>query len=103
MTEAQYQRKLTKKIQERFPGAIVLKNDPRMRQGIPDILVLIDDHWAMLEIKLSGVANIQPNQEHYVRRFHEMSFASFINPETEDEVLDDLQRSFGLAGSACLP
>lgn len=101
MTETQYQRKLTKRIQEEFPGAVVLKNDPRMRQGIPDILVLFGDHWAMLEIKLDGKVNIQPNQEHYVRRFHEMSFASFINPETEDEVLDDLQRSFGLARSAC--
>jgi hypothetical protein len=99
MTEAQYQRKLTKTIQDLFPGAVVLKNDPRMRQGVPDILVLYRDHWAMLEIKLSGVANIQPNQEHYIRRFHEMSFASFINPETEEEVLDDLQHAFGLAGA----
>ena len=100
MNELQYQRKLMKKIQLLFPGATVLKNDPSFMQGIPDILILYKDRWAMLEVKIDGNANIRPNQEYYVKLFGEMSFASFISPETEEDVLHDLQQSLGLIGKA---
>jgi len=68
-------------------------------QGIPDILILFQDKWAMLEIKISGNASVRPNQRHYVERLGEMSFASFINPENEEEVLNDLQFAFGFVGA----
>lgn len=78
-----------------FPGCFITKNDASINQGIPDILILFEDRWGMLEIKMSGKAPTQPNQKHYVHMFNEMSFASFINPETEDEVLDELRRALG--------
>jgi hypothetical protein len=93
MSESQYQYKLIKKIEKLLPGCLILKNDPKHRQGVPDILILLHNKWAMLEVKLSGDANIQPNQEYYVELLNDMSFASFINPQNEEAVLSDLQHA----------
>jgi hypothetical protein len=89
-----FQSKLIKEIKELFPKAIVLKNDPNYIQGIPDLLILQDDKWAMLECKKSKDAKHRPNQEHYVDTLDAMSYARFIYPENKKEVLDELQQTF---------
>lgn len=94
--ETMYRRELISKLNRLLPGCVILKNDPSEMQGIPDILILFKNMWAMLEIKLSEVASKQPNQEYYIEQFGQMSYASFINPQNEDEVLDDLQLAFGV-------
>lgn len=100
MRESQYQAKLIKRIRKLLPGCVVLLNDPRGVQGVPDILILFNNKWAMLEVKLSDEANVQPNQKYYIDLFDEMSFASFINPYNEEAVLRDLQQSFEFVGEA---
>ncbi len=96
LNEAGYQAKLIKKLKQRFPGCRVVKNNPAHTQGIPDLLILIENQWAMLEIKVSETSPRQPNQEHYVQQFDNMGFASFISPESEDRVLDELAVALGL-------
>jgi hypothetical protein len=93
--EAAYQNRLVKKLQRMFPDCFILKNDPSENQGVPDLLVLSGPYWAMLEVKLSPVANVQPNQRYYIDMFDQMSFAAFIYPEVEEQVLYDLQSAFG--------
>lgn len=94
MRENDYQAKLIKKIEKRLPGCIVMKNDPNYIQGIPDLTVLHNGRWATLEVKRSKDESHQPNQDFYVERMNGMSFSSFIYPENEKEVLDELERSF---------
>ena len=94
MVESKFQASLIKKIKDRFDGCIVLKNDPEYLQGIPDLLILYKNKWAALECKKTGRASKRPNQEYYVNKMDEMSFASFISPENEEEVLNDLQQAF---------
>ena len=67
--------------------------DPDYQQGILDLLVLYNDKWASLEVKRSADADVQPNQEYYVHELNEMSFAAFIYPENEEEVLNALQQA----------
>lgn len=92
--ESVYQRRLIRRLETMFPGCFILKNDPHENQGVPDILILFGNKWGMLEVKRSDKDRIQPNQQHYVDLFDKMSFASFICPEFEVEVLNDLQHAF---------
>ncbi len=94
MTEGEYQTKLIKKIERRFPGCVVMKNDAAYKQGMLDLTVLYQDMWAMLEVKRSRTATLHVNQEFFVQQLDEMSFAAVIYPENEMEVLDALQNAF---------
>lgn len=97
--ENRYQASLIKRIKERFPGCIVIKAPSNYIQGIPDLLILYRDHWAALECK-RGLKEVETaryheaNQDYYVQLMNDMSFASFISPEIESEVLDAVQQSF---------
>lgn len=95
MLERDFQKNLIKEIKKRFPGSIVLKNDPDYIQGIPDLTILYKDKWASLECKRSEKASIRPNQKYYVSKMDEMSFSRIIFPENKEEVLNDLQQTFG--------
>ena len=94
MREIPYRRTLIKKLEELFPGCVVLVNDPKHKQGIPDLTVLYGARWAMLEVKKDKAAPKRPNQPFWVSKLNGMSFAAFVFPQNEEEVLDALQRSF---------
>lgn len=94
MLEKDFQSKLIDKIKTRFPGCEILKNDSSYRQGIPDLLVLYGRRWAILECKRRAKSVRQPNQEFYVDKFNEMSYSSFITPENQEDVLDEMERAF---------
>jgi hypothetical protein len=94
LRESIFQAHLIKELYRRFPGCIVLKNDPEYIQGIPDLTILWHDKWAALELKTHAGAKRQPNQDHYIGYMNDMSFAAFIYPENEEEVLRALQLAF---------
>lgn len=94
MLERDYQRLLIQELENRFAGCLILKQDSGYRQGIPDLLVLWHDKWAALEVKASWDSPEQPNQRYYVELMDNMSFAAFIYPENQEEVLNALQHAF---------
>ena len=102
MTENQYQAKVIKKLKEMFPGCEILKTDASYRQGLPDLLLLWYDYWATLEVKSSALAQVQPNQDHYIQKLNDMSFAAYIYPENEEEVLSALQQAFKPPRRTCI-
>ena len=102
MRENQFQAKLIKELETRFPGCVVMKNDPNYIQGIPDLMVLYKDKWAALECKRNASAHRQPNQEFYISKMNGMSFAAFVYPENREEILDELQQAFESCGPACV-
>ena len=95
MKENRFQAELVREIKERFPGSVVLKNDPDYLQGVPDILVLNGNKWAALECKKDASAPKRPNQEYYVKKMDEMSFSRFIFPENKEEVMERMKEYFG--------
>jgi hypothetical protein len=102
MLEREFQSRLIKEIKQRFPGSMVLKNDPTYIQGIPDLLVLYKDHRAALECKMCKTASTRPNQQYYVNKMNEMSYAAIVYPENKEEILDGIQKSFESGRDALL-
>ena len=94
MLENRFKTKLVNELKEMFPGCIITHMDPNEIQGIPDLLILYKDKWAVLEGKKNASASIRPNQEYYVNLMNGMSFASFIYPENKNEVLNELHSYF---------
>ena len=91
--ENKFQADLIKDIKTRFEGCVVLKNDPNYKQGIPDLTILHNDRWAALECKDEANASHQPNQDYYISKMNGMSYARFVSPENEEEVLSELQQA----------
>ena len=48
MAERDFQSDLIVELKEKFPDCIVMKNDSKYIQGIPDLLILWGKHWAAL-------------------------------------------------------
>ena len=94
MLENKFKTKLANEIKDMLPGCMVLHLDPNEIQGIPDLLILYKNKWAVLEGKKSAKAPHRPNQDYYVDLMDDMSFAAFIYPENKDEVLDELYLYF---------
>lgn len=95
MRENRFQAKVIKRIKREFPNSIVLKNDPNYIQGIPDLLILHQDRWAALEVKKDMFAHHQPNQDYYVDKMNQMSYAAFICPSNEEVIFSELQSALG--------
>lgn len=91
--ERDFQGILKSRLEDMFPGCYVLKNDPTFYQGIPDLIIIHNDKWAMLEVKKDKNASFRPNQEYYLNDLNRMSFAASICPENMEEVLSELQQS----------
>lgn len=94
MKESKFQHDLIKEIKSKLDGCVIMKLDSGYIQGIPDLLILYKDKWAILECKRNAGAKHQPNQDYYVDKLNKMSFSRFIFPENKKEVLDELYRSF---------
>lgn len=91
MLENRFKTRLCAELKEMFRGCIVAHLNPNEIQGIPDLLILYGKRWAVLEGKKSANEPHQPNQDYYVERMNNMSFAAFIYPENKQEVLYELQ------------
>lgn len=91
--ENKFQGELIKELKNRFEGCMVLKNDSKYIQGIPDLTILYKDKWAALECKKKKDASHRPNQDYYISEMDKMSFARFISPENKEDVLNEMERA----------
>jgi hypothetical protein len=92
--ESEFQSELIKDLRKMFQGCIILKNDPNYLQGFPDLIILYEDRWAVLEVKESSRSRHRPNQDYYIDLTYSMSYGSFIYPQNKEQVLHELQQAF---------
>ena len=97
--EGRYKTELKKRMEARFSGAIILKNDEQLCPGIFDLVILWGPWYAAVEVKRSATARYRPNQEYYLDEVRRMGGLAFtLYPENEEEVLDEIQQSFEACG-----
>jgi hypothetical protein len=101
--ESKFEAALIDDLQRRYPGAIILKNDPNLLQGFPDRLILFRDRWAAFEVKASEMSSVRPNQAYYVEALKRMSYASFVYPENLEDFLYELQQALRSRRSTRVP
>lgn len=92
--ENKFKAELKKELKDLFPGCVLVDMNPNEQQGVSDLLILYRFTWAMLECKREADSSHRPNQDYFVEKFNEMSFAAFIYPENREEVLHDLESTF---------
>ena len=92
--ERVFQKELMDEIRERYPGCVIIKNDPNYIQGFPDWTILYKDKWAVIEAKRSASSKHQPNQDFYIKKLNDMSYAVFAYPENKEVILRELQSAF---------
>lgn len=93
--ESNFQRGLIKELKEKFPNCMIYKLDPTYIQGSPDLLILEKDKWAALEVKVRKSASHRPNQDYYINKLNNMSYAAFVYPENKEDIIHDLEQAFG--------
>ena len=89
--ERVFQARLIKRIHKELPEAIVLKTDPNYIQGFPDLVILNGKNWAALEVKKEEHAPHRPNQDYYIQKLNRMSYARFIHPLNEEEIMHGIR------------
>lgn len=92
--EADFQAHVVKRLEEEFPGCVIMVNDGNYRQGFPDITMLDVYFHANFECKLTADAPHQPNQDWWIERLNKLCFARFIFPENEEDVFHELHQAF---------
>lgn len=99
MNENLYQRKVKERLRKIFPDCIILKNNANDIQGIPDLTLLYNGRWAWIEVKRSGKEFNRPyqdvNQQYYLNKARELGgYSTYIYPENEEEVYNELKEFF---------
>lgn len=95
--EKDYQASLLRRLRKAYRSRILAtKTDPGSVQGVPDLIVICDSKYALLEVKRSATASKRPNQDYYIEKFGQHSFTSFIYPENETDVIYEMCDFFGL-------
>ncbi|QFP95480.1 VRR-Nuc domain protein [Arthrobacter phage Makai] len=101
--ESDFKSDTLQEIRDRLPGCEILHNDANYIQGIPDTLVVYGPNYGFLEFKRATGAAKQANQEWYIDKFNKMSYASFIQPENKEAVLNELQSALSHPRDTCAP
>lgn len=98
MLERDFQPRLKEEIERALPGCVIFKQDPlTTHNGIPDLLILWGERWAMLEVKREKKAGrrFEPNQSYWVDHYGKMSFTAVVDRDNYLEVINALQSALG--------
>ena len=94
-SESTFRTGFIKKLKKLSPDIYVEYADPKKINGIPDLIIFCREKYARIETKKSTNASKRLHQEYYINLFKSQGvYATFLSPENEEEVLNELRRYF---------
>ncbi len=74
-------------------GARVTKQDPTIgkQKGLPDLLILKDGWWGMIEVKAHKNSTHQPGQDEWIAWADENSWGKFVYTENWEKIKVELE------------
>lgn len=95
MTESQFRTNFINKIKKLSPDIFIEFADANRVNGIPDVIIFYKNKHARIETKRSKNASKRLHQEYYINKFNSYGvYSTFLSPENEEEVINDLRRYF---------
>lgn len=71
---------------------LVIRPQPGIPDGCPDILFMLEGFWGAIEVKKSPTASYQPLQKETLEKLDAWSWARRVDPINWSEVRSELER-----------
>jgi len=94
MLEATFKARFIERLRCRLRGVDLDIIHNTTGNSKPDLIILGSPNWAALEFKKTARSKTRPNQPYHVERMNAKSYARFVYPTIEEEVLDELEELF---------
>lgn len=91
-TESDLQTKIRKYLKSKGCYVLVIKPQPGIPDGCPDILFTLEGFWGALEVKKSPEAGYQPLQKETLEKFSTWSWAKRVDPTDWPEIMQELEQ-----------
>ena len=93
-----FEKKFKERLEKEFgisKNRDIIKMNPLQCQGASDLIILVGDKNARVEVKASKDSSHRPNQDLYIDMYKQQTYASFVYPENEEQVISELHAHFG--------
>lgn len=91
MSESTLQSNIRKYLKSKGCFVLVIKPQPGIPDGTPDIIFMLEGFWGAIEVKNSPKAKYQPLQLETLTMFNEWSWARRVDPVNWPEVRAELE------------
>lgn len=90
-TESKLQSDIRKYLKNKGCYVLVIKPQPGIPDGCPDIIFMFEGFWGSIEVKASPTAKYQPLQKETLEKLNEWSWSRCVNPLNWLDVKQELE------------
>lgn len=89
--ESRLQGEIRKFLRSMGCFVMVIKPQPGIPDGTPDIIFMKEGFWGAIEVKKDRTSPYQPLQKEYLEKFNQWSWAKRIDPSNWTEIQIELE------------
>lgn len=90
--ESKLQSNIRQYLKNKGCYVLVIRAQPGIPDGCPDIIFVLEGFWAAIEVKASPKSPYKPLQEETLERLNDWSWAKRVDPTNWPEVKLELER-----------
>lgn len=89
--ESRLQSKIRSYLKSKGCYVLIIKPQPGIPNGCPDIIFMCEGFWGSIEVKDSPTAKWQPLQEPTVAKHNDWSWSKRVDPTNWQEIKEELE------------